>query len=168
MKKSHRESLIDNLLRSLFDHNYVVTSTTKAKVLKQNAQSLIEAGKKEAESLDFTRKLNNILGKETTVQKYLEYIKKDNAGVSFVRVGYRNGDNAQLSRVYLLGLDKKKSVAPKSKKEDIKKKEDIEKVEKKKPLTGAKREIPVGPEKQVDKTPIVKKSSTRPQARSGL
>ena len=162
MKKSHRESLIDNLLRSLFDHNYVVTSTTKAKVLKQNAQSLIEAGKKEAESLDFTRKLNNILGKETTVQKYLEYIKKDNAGIGFVRVGFRDGDNAQLSRVYLLGLDKKKSTAPKSKKEDT------EKVEKKKPLTKIKREIPVGSEKKVDKTQVVKKSGTRPQARSGL
>ena len=71
-KKSHRESLIDNLLRSLFDHNYVVTTTTKAKVLKQNAESLIEVGKKKGEDLNFMRKLNNVLGKETIVKKYLE------------------------------------------------------------------------------------------------
>jgi large subunit ribosomal protein L17 len=168
VKKSHRESLIDNLLRSLFDHNYVVTTTAKAKVLKQNAQSLIEVGKNKGESLDFTRKLNNILGKETIVEKYLEYIKKDNAGVGFVRVGFRDGDNAQMSRVYLLGLDKKKSVAPKSKKEDTKKKEDIEKVEKKEPPTKIKREVPVAPKKKIDKTAVVKKSDTRPQARAGL
>lgn len=162
MKKSHRESLIDNLLRSLFDHNYVVTTTTKAKVLKQKAESLIEVGKKKEEDLEFIRKLNNALGKESIVKKYLEYIKKDKVGVGFVRVGFRDGDNAELSRVYLLGLDKKKSVAPKSKKEDT------EKEEKKKPLTKVKKEIPVGPEKKVDKTAVVKKSGTRPQARAGL
>jgi large subunit ribosomal protein L17 len=166
-KKSHRESLIDNLLRSLFDHNYVVTTTTKAKVLKQNAESLIEVGKKKEDDLEFIRKLNNVLGKESIVKKYLEYIKKDKAGVGFVRVGFRDGDNAELSRVYLLGLDKKKSVAPKSKKEDTKKKDDIEEAEKKNPLK-IKEETPVGLKKKVDKTAVVKKSGTRPQARAGL
>ena len=166
-KKSHRESLIDNLLRSLFDHNYVVTTTTKAKVLKKNAESLIEVGKKKEDDLEFIRKLNNVLGKESIVKKYLEYIKKDKAGVGFVRVGFRDGDNAELSRVYLLGLDKKKSVAPKSKKEDTKKKDDIEEAEKKNPLK-IKEETPVGLKKKVDKTAVVKKSGTRPQARAGL
>jgi large subunit ribosomal protein L17 len=166
-KKSHRESLIDNLLRSLFDHNYVVTTTTKAKVLKQNAESLIEVGKKKEDDLEFIRKLHNILGKESIVKKYLEYVKRENAGVGFVRVGFRDGDNAELSRVYLLGLDKKKSVAPKSKKEDTKKKDDIEEAEKKNPLK-IKEETPVGLKKKVDKTAVVKKSGTRPQARAGL
>ena len=166
-KKSHRESLIDNLLRSLFDHNYVVTTTTKAKVLKQKAESLIEVGKKKGENVDFMRKLNTVLGKQAIVKKYLEYVKKDKAGVGFVRVGFRDGDNAEISRVYLLGLDKKKSAAPKSKKEDTKKKEDIEKTEKKNPLK-IKEETPVGLKKKVDKTAVVKKSGTRPQARAGL
>jgi large subunit ribosomal protein L17 len=166
-KKSHRESLIDNLLRSLFDHNYVVTTTTKAKVLKQKAESLIEVGKKKGENVDFMRKLNTVLGKQAIVKKYLEYVKKDKAGVGFVRVGFRDGDNAEISRVYLLGLDKKKSAAPKSKKEDTKKKEDIEKAEKKNPLK-IKEETPVGLKKKVDKTAVVKKSGTRPQARAGL
>jgi large subunit ribosomal protein L17 len=166
-KKSHRESLIDNLLRSLFDHNYVVTTTTKAKVLKQNAESLIEVGKKKGENVDFMRKINTVLGNQAIVKKYLGYIKKDKAGVGFVRVGFRDGDNAEISRVYLLGLDKKKSAAPKSKKEDSKKKEDIEKTEKKNPLK-IKEETPVGLKKKVDKTAVVKKSGTRPQARAGL
>jgi len=166
-KKSHRESLIDNLLRSLFDNNYVVTTTTKAKVLKQNAESLIEVGKKKEGNIDFGKKLKNILGKETIVKKYLKYIKKDEAGVGFVRVGFRDGDNAELSRVYLLGLDKKKSAEPKSKKDDGKKKEDAEKAEKKSPLK-IKEEMPVDSKKKIDKTAVVKRSGTRPQARAGL
>jgi large subunit ribosomal protein L17 len=166
-KKSHRESLIDNLLRSLFDHNYVVTTTKKAKVLKQNAESLIQVGKKKGENVDFMRKLNTVLGKQAIVKKYLEYVKKDKAGVGFVRVGFRDGDNAEISRVYLLGLDKKKAAAPKSKKEESKKKDEIEKAEKKNPLK-IKEETPVGLKKKVDKTAVVKKSGTRPQARAGL
>lgn len=166
-KKSHRESLIDNLLRSLFDNNYVVTTTTKAKVLKQNAESLIEVGKKKEENVDFIKKLKTVLGKESIVKKYLEYIKKDKAGVGFVRVGFRDGDNAELSRVYLLGLDKKKSAEPKSKKDDGKKKEDTEKAEKKNPLK-IKEEMPVDTKKKIDKTAVVKRSGTRPQARAGL
>lgn len=166
-KKSHRESLIDNLLRSLFDHNYVVTTTTKAKVLKKNAESLIEVGKKKGDNLEFARKLNNVLGKESIVKKYLDYVKRENAGVGFVRVGFRDGDNAELSRVYLLGLDKKKSVAPKSKKENTKKKDNIEEAEKKNPLK-IKEETPIGSKKKVDKTAVVKKSGARPQARAGL
>ena len=167
-KKSHRESLINNLLRSLFDHNYVITTTSKAKILKQNAESLVEVGKKKGENVDFVRKLRDILGKETLVKKYLEYIKKEKAGVGFVRVGFRAGDNAELSRVYLLGLDKKKSATPKSKKEENKKKkEDIENIEKKNPLK-TKEETPIGLRKKVDKTAVVKKSGERPQARAGL
>lgn len=166
-KKSHRESLIDNLLRSLFDNNYVVTTTGRAKALKKSAESLVEVGKKKGENPDFVKRLKHILGKEALVKKYLEYIKKDKVGVGFVRVGFRDGDNAELSRVYLLGLDKKKSIAPKSKKEDTKKKDDIEKEENKNPLK-IKEETPVGLRKKVDKTAVVKKSGGRPQARAGL
>ena len=34
-KTAHRKSLVHNLLRSLFDKNFVVTTTLKAKALKQ-------------------------------------------------------------------------------------------------------------------------------------
>ena len=107
-KKSHRGLMINNLLRSLFDNNYVVTTTPKAKVLKSKASSLIEKGKKYQDDLSFRRRLQVILGDSENVKKYKEYIAKERTGVKFVRVGYREGDNAELSRVYLLGLDEKK------------------------------------------------------------
>ncbi len=95
-KKSHRESMINNLLRSLFDNSYIVTTTPKAKVLKSEASSLIESGKKYKEDLSFRRKLQVILGDSEVVNKYKEYISREKTGVSYIRVGYRKGDNAEL------------------------------------------------------------------------
>jgi large subunit ribosomal protein L17 len=166
-KKGHREALLKNLLRSLFDHNYVVTTTAKAKALKREATSLIEKGKTRKENSNFKKSLKNILGTDDLVNKYEEYLKKQEAAVGFVRVGFRSGDNAEMSRVFLLGLDKKKSVVKKSKKED--KKEDVDKP---KPPKGGdnplKEDLPtkVG-EKKVDKTAVVKKPR-RAKARAGL
>ena len=51
VKASHRDSLRRNLLRSLFEKNSVVTTTPKAKVLKMDASSLIEKGKKMASAV---------------------------------------------------------------------------------------------------------------------
>lgn len=160
-KKSHRESMINNLLRSLFDNNYVVTTTPKAKVLKSEASSLIEKGKKYKEELSFRRRLEVILGDSQIVKKYKEYITKEKVGVSFVRVGYREGDNAEISRVYLLGMDKKKKKTAKSKKDETK--EEKEKDEKGTESKILKQEI----DKKVDKTALIK-DTRRATSRSGL
>ena len=168
-KKAHREALIRNLLRSLFDNNYVVTTTAKAKVLKQEASSLIEKGKTKGKNLNFQRELSDILGKDELIKKYEDYLKKENVGVGFVRVSFRSGDNAEMSRVFLLGLDKKKTPVKKSKKEEQKEKEKEQKDEAdttKSPLN-IKEEKPVGLEKKVDKTAVIKKQG-RAKARAGL
>ena len=160
-KKSHRESMINNLLRSLFDNNYVVTTTPKAKVLKSEASSLIEKGKKYKEELSFRRRLEVILGDSQIVKKYKEYITKEKVGVSFVRVGYREGDNAEISRVYLLGMDKKKKKTAKSKKDETKE-------EKKKDEKGTESKILEQEiDKKVDKTALIK-DTRRATSRSGL
>lgn len=159
-RKSHRDLMINNLLRSLFDNNYVVTTTPKAKVLKSKASSLIEKGKKYQDDLSFRRRLQVILGDSENVKKYKEYIAKERTGVKFVRVGYREGDNAELSRVYLLGLDEKKKSA-KEKKEEIKE-------EKKKEVKETKSKIiEKGDEKKIDKTAVIK-DARRATSRSGL
>lgn len=167
-KKTHREALIKNLLRSLFDNNYVVTTTAKAKVLKQEATSLIEKGKTRDKDLHFKRELIKILGKDELIKKYEEYLKKENIGVGFVRVSFRSGDNAEMARVFLLGLDKKKTPVKKSKKEEKeeKEKEQKEEVATKSPLN-IKEEKPVGLKKKVDKTAVIKKKG-RAKARAGL
>ncbi|MDX9892690.1 MAG: L17 family ribosomal protein [Bacteroidales bacterium] len=159
-KKTHRESLIRNLLRSLFASNYVVTTTPKAKVLKQEASSLIEKGKNVKDELSFRRELQRILGKEELVKKYFEYLKKEKVGVGFVRVGFRDGDNAEMARVSLLGLEKKKKKVEKEEKETKEKKQDEDsKVDKKL----IERDV----DKKVDKTAVIRKTE-RARTRAGI
>lgn len=158
-EKSHRESLIRNLLRSLFESNYVVTTTPKAKVLKQEASSLIEKGKSIKDEVAFRRNLQNLLGKGALVSKYYEYVKKENVGIGFVRVGFRSGDNAEMARVFLLGLDKKKKKAVKEDEKDEKGKSEESKVDKK----VIERNI----DKKVDKTAVIRKTE-RARSRAGI
>lgn len=158
-KKTHRESLIRNLLRSLFANDYVVTTTPKAKVLKGEAISIIEKGKRVKDEVSFRRELQNIFGKNDLVKKYSEYIKKENAGVGFVRVGFRDGDNAEISRIFLLGLEKKKK--------KVLKKDEEEEKDIKKQVEEEKRKIDVDVDKRVDKTAIIKKTE-RARSRAGI
>jgi large subunit ribosomal protein L17 len=164
-KKSHRESLIRNLLRGLFDNNTVVTTTPKAKVLKQEASSLIGKGlSKGDKNLEFRREVIRVLGKDELVKKYYEYIKKEKVGVGFVRVGFRDGDNAEMARVSLLGLEKpKKEVKAKKsvKKESPVEEKEVEKKEVK------ENKFVKGDDKRVDKTAVIKKT-TRAKSRSGI
>jgi large subunit ribosomal protein L17 len=166
--KTHRESLMRNLLRSLFDHNYVVTTTAKAKALKQEATSLIEIGKNKKGDKLFREKLNVLFGNRKLVGKYEDYLKKDAAGIGFVRVGFRDGDNAEMSRVFLLGLDKKKAPVKKSKKQEKKQKglEPEDRDKGKSPLD-IKEDKPTGLKKKVDKTGVIRKKP-RAKARAGL
>ena len=121
-KKAHRESLKNNLLRSLFQHGYVRTTTTRAGVLKSSAERLISKHKDERSS---KRRLRDILGKEELVKKYLEYVAKTKKGVRVIKIGFRPGDMTEMSRVELIGFktDKKskKKVSGKEDKKDGKK-----------------------------------------------
>ena len=161
--KSHRDSLRRNLLRSLFDNTYVVTTTTKAKVLKQDAMSLIEKGKKKKEDLSFRRELQVILGNNKLVKKYQEYVIKTNTGVGLIRVGFRDGDNAELARVYLLGIEKKKTKVSEKEEKEVKQEE---KEEKKKQQV-SKPSVDVPKDTKIDKSAEVKRT-TRARARAGI
>lgn len=157
--ESHRKSLIKNMLRSLFDKNSVVTTTAKAKVLKQNADSLILKGKAEGESLSFRRKLQEVLGSDELVAKYKEYIKKEKVGVLSVKVGFRAGDNAEQTKVVLVGTEKKKKKVEKKEETKEEKKDVVQKEERKgKRFDGAKK---------VDTTTVVNRTE-RAKSRSGL
>ncbi len=155
-KQSHRNSLRRNLLRSLFKHNSVVTTTPKAKVLKQDSSSLIAKGISKGQSLEFRRELGNIFGSDDIVKKFYEYIKKENIGVDMIIIGGKSGDNAEKTRVTLKGMEKKKVV---------KKDKNIE--EKKKTVQKVEKTANVKNEKRIDKTAVVKKAQ-RANTRSGL
>lgn len=155
-KKSHRDSLRRNLLRSLFKNNSLVTTTQKAKVLKQDASSLIDKGVSKKDSLEFRRKLEEVFGNKELIKKFKEYITKDDVGVKVVKVGFRSGDNAEQSRVVLKGTEKKKKVTKKEKED-----------EKKEKVNETKHVSSFGKDKRVDKTAVIKKTG-RSNTRSGL
>jgi len=138
--KSHREALMKNQSRSLFTYGFVVTTTPKAKVLKQKTESLLN--KVDGEKLESQKFLHMHFGKRELVKKVLDYCDKSEKKVSIVKVAFRDGDNAEMSKVILLGYQelfgKKKVVSKKGKKEDREKevvqeeKKDFEKLEEKK------------------------------------
>ncbi len=156
-KMAHRNSLRQNLLISLLQRGQVETTSPKAKILKSDMSSLLEEGKTKSEDLNFTKKIHNTLGNSELIKKFSEYVKSEKVGVTIVKTGFRVGDNAEKSRVSLIGMDKKKKATEK-KAEEKKVKKEIKKEDKKKVLDIDKR---------VDKTAVVK-NGDRARTRSGL
>ncbi len=162
-KASHRSALKQNLLRSLLERGHVVTTTLRAKVLKKNMESLIEKGKKNSGDVSFLRKLQLILGSDKLTKKFLEYVKGEKTGVTLVKVGFRAGDNAEKTKVSLIGMEKKKKATKKEK--------EVEGKEEKKEVKEIRREgNRIGlfsRDKKVDTTAAVKHTE-RARTRSGL
>ena len=101
-KASHRAAMKQNLLRSLLERGHVVTTTSRAKVVKKEMESLIAKGKKNSDNISFIRKLQLILGNDKLTKKFIEYVKGEKTGVTLVKVGFRAGDNAEKTKVSLL------------------------------------------------------------------
>ncbi len=135
-KKSGREALIRNQIRSLFTYGFLVTTTPKAKALKSEVESFLS--KTSEDSLQTQRTLYSVLGNASLVQKASKLLKEGENKVGIIKVGFRDGDNAETSKVSLLSYEdvfgkKKKSVRSKKKdKKEEKKKGETEFVEEKK------------------------------------
>lgn len=124
-KRSYGVSLRQNQIRTLFTNGILKTTTSKAKKARSTAQSLLsEMGAKEV-TLAKRRKFKSILGNKDLVEKALKYAQNEDFGVRVVKVGFRSGDNAELSRVELIGFEgkRKRKVAKKETEEDVTAKE---------------------------------------------
>ena len=154
-KKSHRESMIENQIRSIFSIGYVKTTSVKAGVLKSKIEKLMSDY---SEDLSFRRKIREVLGSKQLVENFVNYVKKENKGVKIVKLGFRPGDMSEVSRVELINFKEKK--AKKEMPEEKKK-------EKKKDKTENKREIKREPMK-VAKPEKVVVNKERAKSRSGL
>ena len=160
---SHRKALVMNMLRSVVKNGSVKTTTPKAKVLKNEIESLLSKVKNSSEGdLSLRRKLQEILGDAAMVKKLLEV--KDTS-VVVKKVGFRDGDNSEMSVIEIEGLKVKKSKSAIKKK--VAKKE-IEDVEKSTPIAEEpkKRNILNLGKKSVKEVASVKKE--RAKSRSGL
>jgi large subunit ribosomal protein L17 len=166
-KKTHRESLIQNQLRTLFTNGVLQTTTSKAKIAKGSAQSLLSKIDKKEVSVADLRNLIKLLGNKELVEKAIKYAQNEDHGVRIVKIGFRAGDNAQVSRVELIGFEGKrkrkvaksdkdeKTVAPEESKKGRKPNKDIAKKEVIKSASGKA-------------TKATRKSGERVRTRAGL
>jgi large subunit ribosomal protein L17 len=146
-KKTHRESLIQNQMRTLFKNGVLRTTTTKAKAAKGAAQSLLSKIDKKELSVSDKRNLKEALGSKELIEKAVKYAQNEELGVRIVKVGFRSGDNAEVSRVELIGFEgKRKRKSAKVEKEE---KEDTTKESEK----GRK------PNKDIEKKEVIKSAS---------
>jgi len=120
---SHRKALIQNQLRSIITNGKVKTSSVKAKVLRGELESIFNTIKLSKEGdIVLIRNLNEIFGSKELVKKVMEIGKKETSKVSIKKVGFRIGDNTQMSVVEIEGFkskpkDKKKAGVEKKGKE---------------------------------------------------
>lgn len=165
-KTSHRKSLIKNQLRSILQSGKISTSSVKAKVIKGELESILSKVKKSDEKdLSLYRSLLDIFGKKDLVKKLFEIGKKDTTKVSIKKIGFRAGDNTQVSQLEIVGFKSK----PKSKKvtkvgKETEEKEEV--VEVKKEEEKKRGILNLGRKNVTKGTPTVKKERAR--SRSGL
>jgi len=164
-KKTHREALIRNQLRALFESGHVRTTSPKANVLKSKAEELIS---KYSKDLAFRRRIGDILGSKILVDSYMKYAKKKLKGVKIIKVGFRAGDMSEVSRVELINFKEKKA----KRRGDLKGGKNIKKTDSKKEKK-KERKILNGKNLErenvkVSATENLKVSKERARSRSGL
>ncbi|OGC35976.1 hypothetical protein A2369_02710 [candidate division WS6 bacterium RIFOXYB1_FULL_33_15] len=127
---AHRKALIQNQLRSVMQNGKIETSSVKAKVLKAELESIFSKVKTTKEGdLPLLRKLYTIFGDKELVKKIFLLGKKD-VKISTKKIGFRAGDNTEVSTVEIVGF----KVREKSKKEVEKKVEKKEEIIEEKPI----------------------------------
>lgn len=115
-KTAHRKSLLRNLVISLFTHGYVETTSVKAKALRREAETVSNKYTKMADKLTRRRELAQYFGNNDKALENFESLAKD-VRVSIVKTRFRDGDKAEMSKVIVLGLDKKSAKIATKKKE---------------------------------------------------
>jgi large subunit ribosomal protein L17 len=119
-KTAHRKSLIRNQLRSIIQSGKLKTSSVKAKVLKGELESILSRIKSSEEGdICLMRELVVLLGSKELARKTIEVGKKSDIKVCIKKVGFRVGDNSELSIVEILGF--KTKVKDKKEAKDTKK-----------------------------------------------
>ena len=119
-KRSHRVSLLQNQIRTLFENGVLRTTTVKAKAVRSVTQSVLSDLDSKDIDLATRRKLKKVLGNNELIEKALRYVKEEEYGVRIRKIGFRSGDNAEVSRVELIGFEgkrKRKGIDKKEKEE---------------------------------------------------
>jgi len=171
---SHRNAMFRNMVTSLFKHERIRTTDTKAKELRRWADNLITLAKRG--DLHARRQALSIVREKDVVHKLFEEASERYGAVSggytrIVKLGRRPGDAAPISMIELIAPEKEKKKKKKKKKAKavVEKKQVAEKkevaeekvVEKKKAKTEEKevkeKKKPAAKKKTEDKQEVTEK-----------
>ncbi len=118
---SHRKAMFRNMVTSLFKHDRIQTTDTKAKALRSYADHMITLAKRG--DLHARRQALSFIREKKIVHKLFEEAKERFGEIPggytrIVKIGRRAGDNAPMSIIELLSPEKSKTkIAKKAKKE---------------------------------------------------
>lgn len=118
---SHRDTMLRNMVTSLFEHERIKTTDRKAKALQPFAESMISLAKRG--DLHARRLVNRDIKRKEVVTKLFDDIAKRFSDVNggytrIVKVGSRHGDNASMSIVELTVLSEEQKPKAATSKED--------------------------------------------------
>ena len=124
-KTSHRNLMIRGQLQSIIKYGHVTTTTSRAKVLVSNVETLMTTILS-TDGFERLRRLSALKVDRDTLTKFVSYVSSSRPKISIIKVGIRPGDNTEKSLVKVEGWkeeSKKKSVVKKEtnteKKEEI-------------------------------------------------
>ncbi|MBW1709304.1 MAG: 50S ribosomal protein L17 [Deltaproteobacteria bacterium] len=116
---SHRKAMFRNMITSLFEHERIVTTQTKAKALRPLADKMITLAKRG--DLHSRRQALAIITKKSITHKLFTDIKDRYINVSggyttLAKLGPRRGDGAPLAVISLIDLKEKAKKKKKTRK----------------------------------------------------
>jgi len=113
---SHRAAMMRNMVTSLLDHESITTTDTRAKELRKLAEKMVTLGKRG--DLHARRQALSVIREKDVVAKLFEqvaprYADRPGGYTRIIKLGYRNGDNAPMSKIELVeeALPAKKDIA---------------------------------------------------------
>ncbi len=103
--KPHREAMLRNMASSLIQHRTIETTEAKAKELRRVVDRIISIAKKD--TLSARRQVAKTIESKVAFKKLFsevipQFDKRDSGFTRVLKVGFRRGDNAAISRVELL------------------------------------------------------------------
>lgn len=102
---SHRKAMMSNLAVSLFRHEFIKTTLSKAKDLRQVAEPLITLSKKDTVA-NRRRAFAKLRDKDVVGKLFVElgprYQTRPGGYMRILKCGFRSGDNAPMAYVELV------------------------------------------------------------------
>ena len=117
----HRKALIRNLITAVIEHDFIITTVPKAKVIKPLVDNMVTLGKDG--SLAARRQAATVLQTPDSLKRLFDKIapkfgQRTGGYTRITRIGPRQGDGAELCKLELVGTELVKRAAERAKRRE--------------------------------------------------